>query len=110
MQSQRFWIENLRKFERIRDLENSEFFSQFGREILSFLKTPQLFEISGVTPRIHSFARIVQWNIEKGKRFDEILQRLQTDELLQWADIVIFNQFVGSGLPKRAQCRGRSRF
>jgi endonuclease/exonuclease/phosphatase family metal-dependent hydrolase len=92
MQSQRFWIDNLRQYASIRDLKHSAFFLDFGPEILSFLKTPQLCELPGVTPRIGSFARITQWNIEKGKRFEAIAERLQTDELLRWSDIVILNE------------------
>jgi endonuclease/exonuclease/phosphatase family metal-dependent hydrolase len=92
MRPLRFWIDSLRQYESIRDLKRSPFFSEFGPEILSFLKTPQLCEFSGLTPRISSFARITQWNIEKGKRFDSIVERLESDELLKWSDIVILNE------------------
>jgi endonuclease/exonuclease/phosphatase family metal-dependent hydrolase len=92
MRPLRFWIDNLCQYASMHDLKHSAFFSDFGPEILSFLRTPQLCEFSGLTPRIGSFARITQWNIEKGKRFDSIVERLQTDEVLQWSDIVILNE------------------
>lgn len=92
MQLQKFWIDNLRLYAGIRDLKNSEFFSRFGPEILSFLQTPQLYDCSGATPRIGSFIRIAQWNIEKGKRFDPIAERLQRDEVLRGSDILILNE------------------
>jgi endonuclease/exonuclease/phosphatase family metal-dependent hydrolase len=34
----------------------------------------------------------VQWNIEKGKRFNAILNLLQTSEILRWADVIILNE------------------
>jgi endonuclease/exonuclease/phosphatase family metal-dependent hydrolase len=92
MQSRRFWIDNLRRYAGVRSLKNSEFFSRFGPEILSFLQTPQVHDFSGATPRIGSFSRIAQWNIEKGKRFDSIVEIFQNDEVLRWSDILILNE------------------
>ncbi len=87
-----FWIEGLRKYKTIAELRRSAFFAHYGEHIERFLKTPQIFSHPGVTPLLDSFVRVVQWNIEKGKRFDLILDRLQASEILRWADIVILNE------------------
>jgi endonuclease/exonuclease/phosphatase family metal-dependent hydrolase len=86
------WIENLRKYNTIDDLRQSDFFRNYAKEIESFLQTPQVFHFHGAIPRLNSFLRVVQWNIEKGKRFDAIVHRLQSNEILKWADILILNE------------------
>jgi endonuclease/exonuclease/phosphatase family metal-dependent hydrolase len=92
MEPQTFWIENLRKYKTIADLKRSSFFRSFGTEIESFLGTPQVIPFPAAVPRLGSFLRVAQWNIEKGKRFDAIEDRLQSNERLRWADIVILNE------------------
>jgi endonuclease/exonuclease/phosphatase family metal-dependent hydrolase len=92
MEPQNPWIENLRKYKTIEDLNRSDFFRSSGKEIESFLKTPQVAVFPGAVPRLDSFLRVVQWNIEKGKRFDAILDRLQSSDILKWADVVMLNE------------------
>jgi endonuclease/exonuclease/phosphatase family metal-dependent hydrolase len=87
-----FWIENLRKYRTIEDLKQSDFFKNFGKEIEGFLGTPQVIPFPGAPPRLNSFLRVVQWNIEKGKRLDAIAHRLHSNEILKWADIIILNE------------------
>jgi endonuclease/exonuclease/phosphatase family metal-dependent hydrolase len=92
MELETFWVENLRKYETLAELKKSSFFSDHGRQIERFLKTPQIYTQPGITPRLNSFLRIAQWNIEKGKRFNAILGLLQASEILKWADIIILNE------------------
>jgi endonuclease/exonuclease/phosphatase family metal-dependent hydrolase len=92
MKPQNLWIENLRKYKTIANLRRSDFYRNFGNEIESFLETPQVILFPEAAPRLSSFLRVVQWNIEKGKRFDAILDRLQNNEILKWADVVILNE------------------
>jgi endonuclease/exonuclease/phosphatase family metal-dependent hydrolase len=87
-----FWVENLCKYKTLVQLKQSEFFSSHGSQIESYLKTPQVQLLPHIVSRLNSFIRIVQWNIEKGKRFKEILARLQTDEILKWADVIVLNE------------------
>jgi endonuclease/exonuclease/phosphatase family metal-dependent hydrolase len=87
-----FWIENLRKHNTMGELRQSEFFKNYGKEIEGFLRTPQVVPYPGAVPRLNQFLRVVQWNIEKGKRFDAIAHRFQSGEILRWADIVILNE------------------
>jgi endonuclease/exonuclease/phosphatase family metal-dependent hydrolase len=92
MEPQSFWIENLRRHLTIKDLRQSDFYRTFGEEIGRFLRTPQVVPFPGAIPRLNSFLRVVQWNIEKGKRFDAIVHQLQSSEVLRWADIIILNE------------------
>jgi endonuclease/exonuclease/phosphatase family metal-dependent hydrolase len=86
------WIENLCKYRTLVELKRSAFFLQCGDQIRQFLKTPQIWRHPEAAPRLNSFLRVMQWNIEKGKRFDAILNLLQTSEILQWADVLILNE------------------
>jgi endonuclease/exonuclease/phosphatase family metal-dependent hydrolase len=87
-----FWLENLRRYGTLIELEQSPFFLEYGDQLRQFLKTPQIWMYPEAVPCLSSFLRVVQWNIEKGKRFDGILNLLQTSEILQWADVVILNE------------------
>jgi endonuclease/exonuclease/phosphatase family metal-dependent hydrolase len=92
MELHEFWIENLRKYKTLDQLKASAFFTDHGLQILSYLETPQVIPFQTPAPRLSSFLRIVQWNIEKGKRFLPILERLHAHEILKWADVVILNE------------------
>jgi endonuclease/exonuclease/phosphatase family metal-dependent hydrolase len=92
MELEAFWIENLRKYKTLAELRRSSFYSDHGKQIERFLKTPQIVAHSCASPRLNSFIRIAQWNIEKGKRLNAILNLLQTSEILRWADIIILNE------------------
>jgi endonuclease/exonuclease/phosphatase family metal-dependent hydrolase len=88
----RFWIDNLRGYKTLEELHRSDFFAEEGTRIQNFLTTPHLFYLPDATPRLRSFLRVVQWNIEKGKHVDAIVQRIQSSEVLKWADIVMLNE------------------
>ncbi len=92
MNRQAFIIENLQKHTTIAELRHSDFFKDHREEIESILRTPQVCFFSGSSPHLQSFIRAVQWNIEKGKRFEAILDKLQNDEVLKWADVIMLNE------------------
>ena len=87
-----YWLGSLRQFKTLEDLRRSAFFADCGKEIEAYLGTPQMMPFSGAIPRLKAFLRVVEWNIEKGKRSDGIARSLQDDEILKWADIAILNE------------------
>ncbi len=82
----------MRQYKTLAELRKSDFFADCGAEMEQFLMTPQIISRAGAAPRLNSFMRVAQWNIEKGKRFGAILHRLQTDNVLKWADVLILNE------------------
>lgn len=88
----KFWIDNLSRYKTLKELYRSDFFAEAGKEILNFLATPQIFHTPDVVPQLRSFLRVVQWNIEKGKHIDAIVQRIASSEVLKWADIILLNE------------------
>lgn len=86
------WVENLSKYETLDELRRSDFYLSSHGRILSYLQTPQLFVNREASPKLDSFFRVVQWNIEKGKRFHPVLDLLRTNNILKWADVIILNE------------------
>ena len=89
---QEFWLENLRRYQTLDQLRKSVFFAGCGVHLERYLSTPQVFSSPHAAPRLQSFLRVAQWNIEKGKRFQPILELLQTDPVLSWADVILLNE------------------
>ncbi len=93
MSSQReLLIQGLRQYQTVADLRDSPFFAEHGRQIHDLLLRPQLITCAGASPRLKAFLRVTQWNIEKGKRFPDIVRMLQNHEHLRWSDLVILNE------------------
>lgn len=88
----RHLVDGLRPFQRLDELKASRFYAQHGVELASLLGTPQ----TGGAPQSSGPApdalRIVQWNIEKGLRFQGIAEQLATNPELSNADVIFINE------------------
>ena len=73
-------------------LKRSPFYAQWRGHIKKLFHMPQLHYCAQSRPRLQAFIRIAQWNIEKGKNFKAIMDRITADEVLRWADIFILNE------------------
>jgi endonuclease/exonuclease/phosphatase family metal-dependent hydrolase len=87
-----FWLENLQRYQTLKELRHSDFYADCGMQIEQFLATPQIVVSPRAVPRLSSFLRVAQWNIEKGKQFHAILQLLENSDALKWADVLILNE------------------
>lgn len=92
MELLKFWRENLGRYPTLDALHGSGFFAGHGRQIRQFLDTAQILAFPGVARRVHAFVRVAQWNIEKGKRLDAIIRRIQSSAILKWADVIVLNE------------------
>ncbi len=86
------FIRNLRRYDTVKNLRVSEYYDRHGRAIEELLQRPIVLNDAGARPGIRSFLRVAQWNIEKGKRYQQILDTLKHDQRLKWADIVLLNE------------------
>jgi len=86
------WLNGLSGFQKLAELRESDFFRSNQEEILAFLQTPQTRMHEDSVPLLKSFIRVVQWNIEKGKRLDSVLTLFRDNEVLKWADVIILNE------------------
>lgn len=92
MNRRAYLLENLHRYPTMSELRRSAFFAECGQELHSLLTNPEILRNAQTTPRVQTFLRIVQWNIEKGKRLEAIAKVLRTDETLRWADIILLNE------------------
>jgi endonuclease/exonuclease/phosphatase family metal-dependent hydrolase len=92
MHRRRYLIENLARYPGLAELKASAFYRQCRGEIESILSTAVIIEQPGMSPRLRSFLRVAQWNIEKGIQLQAVIERLQEDEHLRWADLIFLNE------------------
>ncbi len=92
MNRRQYLVENLRKYETLAELRRSSFFARCREEIESLLGKAEIRPLPAAVPRLRSFLRLVQWNIEKGTGFQAILDSLASEETLKWADVILLNE------------------
>ena len=92
MHRRRFLLENLNRYPTMKELGRSPFFAECSAEIDALLSAPELIVCAGAKPRLTSFVRVAQWNIEKGKVWEDLIRTLKTDDVLQWADVILLNE------------------
>ena len=85
-------ISELGNYSRLDQLRSSSFFSVYGGQVESLLGSAEITVCKSAIPRLSGFTRIVQWNIEKGKRLDSVLKVLQENQAFRWADVILLNE------------------
>ena len=56
------------------------------------LNEPRVFRASNPKPRLRSFLRVVEWNIERGARLEGIVDVLNNHPVLSYADVLLLNE------------------
>jgi endonuclease/exonuclease/phosphatase family metal-dependent hydrolase len=92
MNGRRHLVDHLKQFSNLTALRQSTFFAEHRQEIEALLQYPEVHSCAAAVPLLHSFVRVVQWNIEKGKGYEAILEQLRSDDTLKWADILLINE------------------
>lgn len=82
----------LRSFATIGDLRQSHFFKLHEAEISRLLDEPRVYRCESAQPRLRSFLRVVEWNIERGSHLDGILRVLTAHPVLRFADLLLVNE------------------
>lgn len=92
-------IEHLRRFPTREALRRSAWYQEHRRALARLLNTPELYPSPGAKPRLQAFIRVVQWNIEKGKAFDGLVEILSQHPVLKYADLIFLNE-VDDGMAR----------
>ena len=92
MDRRNYLLSNLAACKTIAELRRSAFYAECAAELDALLGTPEIIASSSARPRIRSFLRIAQWNIEKGKQLVPILDVLQNETALSLADVILLNE------------------
>jgi endonuclease/exonuclease/phosphatase family metal-dependent hydrolase len=85
-------IEELRRFPTLKALYESEFYRTNREALFWILGVPEPYVFDQAQPRVQDFVRVVQWNIEKGKNFEGLVEILSTHPVLRYADLIFLNE------------------
>jgi len=85
-------VEELKRFDTFEQLRKSEFFRVQKHAILQLLNTPRIYSYANASSRLRSFLRVVEWNIERGSRFEGIVRVLNEHPILRFADLLLLNE------------------
>jgi endonuclease/exonuclease/phosphatase family metal-dependent hydrolase len=85
-------VAELRRFTTLERLRHSHFFKLHEAEIKRLLDEPRVYRCEGAQPRLRSFLRVIEWNIERGSHLDGIIAVLTAHPVLRFADLVLINE------------------
>lgn len=85
-------VAGLGGFASFKQLRGSEFYRQHQQELKRLLDEPKIYESADAQPRLQSFLRVVEWNIERGSRLEGIVEVLNTHPVIRFADLLLLNE------------------
>jgi endonuclease/exonuclease/phosphatase family metal-dependent hydrolase len=85
-------VNELLRFKTFAELRRSPFYQSHRDEFKRLLNEPHIYQATDTTPRLASFLRVVMWNIERGTRFDGILDVLNHHPVIRYADLLLLNE------------------
>ena len=59
---------------------------------MGLINEPRVYRESNPKPRLRSFLRVVEWNIERGSRLEGIVDVLNSHPVLRFADLLLLNE------------------
>jgi endonuclease/exonuclease/phosphatase family metal-dependent hydrolase len=85
-------VAELRRFATFDELRQSQFYKVNEAEIKRLFDEPRVYRCERARPRLRSFLRVVEWNIERGSRLDGILEVLTAHPVIRFADLLLINE------------------
>jgi endonuclease/exonuclease/phosphatase family metal-dependent hydrolase len=85
-------VKELRRFSTFDELRRSDFYRTHKAELSRLLHEPKLYRAESAAPRLRSFLRVVEWNIERGTRLDGIIEVLNDHPVIRYADLLLLNE------------------
>jgi len=85
-------VDQLKRFATFEEFRNSEFYCEHETELRRLLDEPRVYEFPAARPRLQSFLRVVEWNIERGAHLEGIIGVLNSHPVLQFADLLLLNE------------------
>jgi endonuclease/exonuclease/phosphatase family metal-dependent hydrolase len=92
MERRQYLLQQLRKFRTLAELHGSPFFAESSKELDAIVTTPEIVHCSRAVPRLSSFVRVAQWNLEKGRCWERAVELIQSNDVLRWADVLLLNE------------------
>ena len=85
-------VDQLKRFATFEELRKSEFYREHETELRRLFGEPRVYEFADARPRLQSFLRVVEWNIQRGTRLEGIIEVLNGHPVLQFADLLLLNE------------------
>lgn len=85
-------VGQLKGFATFEELRRSEFYREHESELRRLLDQPRVYQFPEPRPRLQSFLRVVEWNIERGARLEGIVEVLNAHPVLRFADLLLLNE------------------
>ncbi|MFY9607338.1 MAG: endonuclease/exonuclease/phosphatase family protein [Blastocatellia bacterium] len=85
-------VAELRRFSTFEELRGSPFYRSHEAEIRKLLDEPRVYVVPEARPRLRSFLRVVEWNVERGARLSGIIEALNHHPVLRFADLLLLNE------------------
>ncbi len=85
-------VAELRRFATFEELRRSHVYKVHEAEIKRLFDEPRVYRCESARPRLRSFLRVVEWNIERGSRLDGIVEVLTAHPVLRFADLLLINE------------------
>jgi endonuclease/exonuclease/phosphatase family metal-dependent hydrolase len=84
--------EELSVFATFEELRRSDTYRRRAAELHRLLDETRTYTISSAQPRLRSFLRVVEWNIQRGTQLEAIIDVLNTHPILSFADLLLLNE------------------
>jgi endonuclease/exonuclease/phosphatase family metal-dependent hydrolase len=85
-------VKELLGFSTFDELRRSDFYRAHKGELKRLLGEPRVYTSQEAAPRLRSFLRVVEWNIERGTQFEGIVEVLNDHPTLRYADLLLLNE------------------
>ena len=85
-------VKELIRFSTFDELQRSDFYRAHEAELRRLLDEPKLYWAEDAKPRLRSFLRVVEWNIERGTQFEGIVEVLNNHPVIRYADLLLLNE------------------
>lgn len=85
-------VDQLKRFATFEELRRSEFYREHETELRRLLDEPRVYEFPEARPRLRSFLRVIEWNIERGAHLEGIIEVLNAHPVLRFADLLLLNE------------------
>jgi endonuclease/exonuclease/phosphatase family metal-dependent hydrolase len=85
-------VKELLAFSTFDGLRRSDFYRSHEGELRRLLGEPKVYMSEGAEPRLRSFLRVVEWNIERGTQFEGIVEVLNNHAVIRHADLLLLNE------------------
>ena len=92
-------VDALARYRSMKQLRRSAAFLGHQDVLRDLFNRPRTYFEKSAKPRLGSFLRVAAWNIECGKSFDGIVQSLDRDPVLRFADLILLSE-VDDGMAR----------